>query len=358
MAYEIDFLPVGDKKSGDAIVLRYGNLSGSRESQRIVVIDGGFVDDGDKVVDHIQTFYKSASVDLVVSTHPDNDHVGGLKTVIDNLEVGELWMHLPANHSAALAEGKAVAYSNHAFSETLTKSLQGADDLEARARAKGIRIREPFAGVATPDRAFVVLGPTTSYYEQLLARIQPRTAVTVFQEALRKAAETLGNFMSETLFSETLTDAGDVSPVNSSSAICLLTVDGDRMLFTADAGIEALTFVADTLEAAGMTPGDLKLVQIPHHGSRRNVGPTVLNRLLGPIGQADRHSSAVVSAAPAGEPKHPAKKVTNAFRRRGYGVFGTIGQKLWHHSADTPMRAWPNAIPIPFYDQVDHSDTE
>jgi hypothetical protein len=45
--YEIDFLPVGDgARSGDAIALRYGNLEGTRAEQTVVVIDGGFTDDG------------------------------------------------------------------------------------------------------------------------------------------------------------------------------------------------------------------------------------------------------------------------------------------------------------------------
>ena len=47
MGYEIDFLPVGDgARSGDAIALRYGNLEGTRAEQTVVVIDGGFTDDG------------------------------------------------------------------------------------------------------------------------------------------------------------------------------------------------------------------------------------------------------------------------------------------------------------------------
>ncbi|MBA7494888.1 hypothetical protein ES702_05466 [subsurface metagenome] len=42
MAYEIDYIPVGeDEKSGDSILLRFGNLSGSREEQTVIVVDGG-----------------------------------------------------------------------------------------------------------------------------------------------------------------------------------------------------------------------------------------------------------------------------------------------------------------------------
>jgi hypothetical protein len=60
MAYEIDFLPVGDgSKSGDAIALRYGNL-GDPSQQMVIVIDGGYTDDGETLVDLIRTRYNTS----------------------------------------------------------------------------------------------------------------------------------------------------------------------------------------------------------------------------------------------------------------------------------------------------------
>ena len=56
MGFEIDFLAVGGgEKSGDAIALRWGNLSGSRAEQRILVIDGGTLEAGQNLVDHVKT---------------------------------------------------------------------------------------------------------------------------------------------------------------------------------------------------------------------------------------------------------------------------------------------------------------
>jgi len=49
MAWEVDFLAVGEgEKSGDAIALRWGNLSGPRTEQTIFVIDGGTQDSGER----------------------------------------------------------------------------------------------------------------------------------------------------------------------------------------------------------------------------------------------------------------------------------------------------------------------
>ena len=54
-------------------------------------------------------------------------------------------------------------------------------------------------------------------------------------------------------------------------------------MFTGDAGQPALRAAAQRLEAMGHVPDvwPLRFVQASHHGSRRNVGPTVLDRLLG-----------------------------------------------------------------------------
>ena len=51
MGYEVDFIGVGEQKSGDAIALRWGNLAGDRSEQRVVIIDGGFKESGTSVVD-------------------------------------------------------------------------------------------------------------------------------------------------------------------------------------------------------------------------------------------------------------------------------------------------------------------
>ena len=54
MGYEIDFLSVGDgERSGDAIAFRIGNLSGPREQQFVGIVDGGFTDSGQALVNHV-----------------------------------------------------------------------------------------------------------------------------------------------------------------------------------------------------------------------------------------------------------------------------------------------------------------
>ena len=129
-------------------------------------------------------------------------------------------------------------------------------------------------------------------------------------------------------------------------------------ILTADAGMPALGRAADLLESAGYEPGQCKFIQVPHHGSRRNVGPTVLDRLLGGKGTVEQRGSAFVSASKAGAPKHPAKKVTNAFTRRGYVTRATQGG-AWRHKHNAPARAnYSPGESLPLYGMVEASDDE
>jgi beta-lactamase superfamily II metal-dependent hydrolase len=139
MGYEVDFLSVGSEtKSGDAITLRYGDLDGGRSAQTVVIIDAGFSGDGQRVVDHVNTYYGTDRADIVVSTHPDQDHIGGLNTVLRELKVGELWMHLPWQHSNRFSLAKSFGFESVTLSEVLKNSLDSASTLESIARGRGI----------------------------------------------------------------------------------------------------------------------------------------------------------------------------------------------------------------------------
>lgn len=358
MAYEIDFLPVGDEsKGGDAIALRYGDLAGSRGSQTVMVVDGGYTDDGEALVEHITRYYNTGKVDFVVSTHPDQDHITGLKVVLEQLQLGTLLMHQPWNHSRRVTEARKSAFRSQGLVERVEKSLEAASELEGIATKKGVKIVEPFYGVKSTDGTLRILGPTREYYEELMtAEVQTPPAATQggLSALLRKIAEGAVSFLAESLDSETLRDDGETTPTNNSSAICLLTIDGRQLLLTGDAGIPALERAASVLEADGFQPGSLRLVQVPHHGSRRNVGPSILDRLLGPKGQTTRRYSAYASV-PKKNPEHkfPAKKVTNAFYRRGYNVYLTQGQAIRHHFNAPDRQGWTSLEPLPFYEKVE-----
>jgi beta-lactamase superfamily II metal-dependent hydrolase len=362
--YEIDFLAAGEEsKSGDAIALRFGNLKGDRSDQFIMVIDGGSKADGEKLVEHIQKYYKTDYVNAVLLTHPDADHASGFTEVLNNLKVDYLLMHLPWEHSEELRglfrDGRVTPNS---LKEALERSLNNAYELHQIAIKKGITIIEPFSDNPILSDYLTVLSPSTGFYSGMVANfretpdpIQELLLSSLMRKAVAAAKEAVKTVL-EGWNIETLSDPdeGTTSAENNTSVILLLDCCGQKLLFTGDAGVPALTEAAEKAEELGIDLSNLSFIQIPHHGSKRNVGPTILNRIVGPKLSVDLMSKvAFVSAAKEGEPKHPAKKVTNAFRRRGCKVCATVGQSIcnFHNS---PLRTgWTTVEPLPFYDVVE-----
>lgn len=340
---QIDFLPVDSgEKSGDAIAFRYGDFS-QRSKFKVVVIDGGTKDSGNRLVEHIQKYYGNNHVDLVVCTHPDADHASGLRQVLNHCSVGELWIHKPWDHSEHVRDlfhdGR---MTDNSLSERLMQGYTYAYELVQLAEEKGIAIREPFAGRQSEDRCLTVLGPTIDYYRELLPDFarSPR-AKTVLEKAYSSFNSAI-TWVQEAMHIETLDENGETSAENRSSAVILFQFARKKFLFTGDSGIDSMHKVIEFAEYARIDISQVNFLQVPHHGSKRNVSPSVLDSI--------RCDTAYVSAS-KNSPKHPAKKVTNALKRRGAEVYKTDGSTLGHHH--NAPRGWVNATPIPFYHQVE-----
>jgi beta-lactamase superfamily II metal-dependent hydrolase len=366
MPYEIDFLPVGDgERSGDAIAMRFGNLAGSKQQdptqQTVVVLDGGTKESGAELVKHIKSYYGTTVVDSVLCTHSDADHASGLTEVLENLQVHRLYMHLPWNHVKDLEDQLKKASATDSVRQHFRKSLESARELEALAKKRGIPIIEPFSDKGKPNGTFAILGPSKAFYEGLLASFRCVDELNLkgsFLEKVIAKAEEAIKWVAETWSSETLVEPGDddCSAENNSSAILLFIHGSDKFLFTSDAGVLALTEAVNYAESIGVDLKTLTGIQIPHHGSKHNVGPAVLDRILGPKLKdqtAALPKNAFVSVS-KDAPKHPSKRVVNAFMRRGARVIPTHGLIKCQRSKDAPNRdGWIAAVPLEFNTQVE-----
>jgi beta-lactamase superfamily II metal-dependent hydrolase len=353
MNHDLEFLPVGNgEKSGDAIVIRWQDSTG----YKVGVIDGGTLASGEAIVEHIKEHYGDVEVEFALNTHPDCDHCSGLSVVLDNLKVKTLWMHLPWDYSSDLIEFiEDDRVSDESLEKRIKEKLGTAYEVFKKAKRKGIKVCEPFQGEKIGP--FTVLSPSRDWYIEKLSQFRVMPAAKTLNESfLSKAGAALRSIIDEKFDIEMLKEGGSTSPENETSAILFGNLGGKKVLLTGDAGIEALTEAADYADANIAGWKDLSLVQIPHHGSRRNVAPSILDRILGSkVSNGVKKGTAYVSASKDSK-THPRKMVTNAFMRRGYTCYATQGYAKRSYKGTGERVGWSAATPLPFYDQVEDYD--
>ena len=331
--FEIDFLSVGERQSGDAIALRYG-----RDGNTFVhVVDGGFQDDGPHVMAHLRKYYGGRDVSHVVLTHPDSDHAGGLRSVLEECAVapgGGLWMLRPWLYAAELLDHFARFTTVSGLENALREAYPNVAALEEIARRRRIPIYEPFQGATIGE--FTVLAPSKARYLRLIVDSEKtpkeaaRAASMGLLKALQFAAAKVVHYAKAAwgveVFSTEPTNAENEMSVVQYAILC-----DTKILLTGDVGREGLSEAADFAPFIGLQLPGINRFDVPHHGSRRNVSTEVLDRWLGPRlpqqlpeGQGLFH--ALISANPD-DMDHPRRAVVRGLMHRGADVFQTTGKR-------------------------------
>jgi len=350
--FEIDFLDVETKSSGDAICIRY-EVNGQTW---VHVVDGGYQVTGDAIIRHLRTHYAGTTrIDHVVVTHCDGDHTGGLRAVLEEMNVGTLWMLRPWAYANELLPYFPTYTSADRLASRLRSIYANLVALEEIAEERGIPICEPFQGQAIG--AFHVLAPSYSRYLDLIidsektpeseARTGAQTATESFSDrffgALQKAVRYVQAQWGVEQFSTDPTSAE-----NEMSVVQYANLAGNKILLTGDAGIGALTEAADFAPNVGLVLPGINKFQVPHHGSRRNVSTAVLDRWLGrklttmPIAGQEIFT-AIVSSAKADE-DHPRKAVERAMIHRGAKMLATESQSIRLAGGPAPRREGWTAV--------------
>lgn len=351
--FEIDFLDVETASSGDAITIRVGQNG----VQTVSVVDGGYTDCSDKILNHIRTHYDGITViNHVVLTHPDSDHAAGLKGVLENYTVERLWMNRPWRFAEELLAYYPTYNSVDRLRSRLRSKYPHVRDLELIALEKGILIEDAFQG--TKIGHFYVMSPTRAKFLELVVRdddkaeedaltASDRLSKSWILEAIAKAIKLIASAWGE----ENLPEK-DTSPRNEMSVVQFADIGGNKILLTADAGREALSETIAYAPYVGLHLPGIDRFQVPHHGSRRNVSTEILNQLLGPI-QSSANSaptfSALISSAKA-DKDHPRKAVVRAMIHRGGTVATTEGIDV-RTGWNAPARfGWGPATPLSYPD--------
>lgn len=362
MAYEVEFVGVGDecKKDADAIALRWEDLSGN---YKIAVYDGGLQAHGEKLEQHLNKYYFDGNddekiIDCVICSHSDLDHASGLKNILEKFKVQALYMNRPWLYVDDIWDKvKDGRITKNSLIERLKKEYKYINDLEEIAQEKGIPIYEAFQGTIIEEK-LRILSPSKEFYLDLLVESsktpleENSSSDNTFCRFFKGIAQYVKNLI-ETWSGEKLRENVSTTAENEMSVVIYGEVD-DNFLLTGDAGIRALDKSITYSEEIGKCIKDtVDFIQIPHHGGRHNVSPSILNRLIGEIVEEGVTTKKVAFASVANGSDHPLQMVVNAFTRRGVKVYKTKGNVIRHYK-DMPDRAgWAALEKLEFEQKVE-----
>lgn len=112
-------------------------------SGKVMLIDAGNNADGDMIVSYLKS-QGIGRIDILVGTHPHEDHIGGMDTVINGLDIGKIYIPNVANN---------------------TKTFE---DVLTAIKNKGLKVTAATAGITIdldPAVQVLMLAPNRSNYE-------------------------------------------------------------------------------------------------------------------------------------------------------------------------------------------------
>ncbi|ECB7942014.1 competence protein ComEC [Salmonella enterica subsp. enterica serovar Kottbus] len=356
--YDLDFLAVGDKTSGDAIFIR---TKRPYQEQIINLVDGGYSGTAENITLFMQKWYNTNIIDNIILTHGDKDHITGLIKILEagEIEVKRLWAIFPWDYADDLIYGGYFQNRNNVkwLQDELKRLYPLLSDLEELAKKKQIPVSTPFAGNLIGECR--VLSPTKVFYLDNIA------------SSTRTADENPNRHYGRELFESTFSRVKDIttslrewgfenftsentSPENNNSVIQFATLKNQRVLLTGDAGVEALGLALNALPQ-----GDKPIVdifQVPHHGSRRNLSSELLDAIIGEKFATKREAEAAerlttIISAGKNDANHPRKAVVRALYHRGAKIYDT--KKGGFHKGTSTRDRWKDATLLTYPSEIE-----
>ena len=348
---EIELLPA---KHGDALLLTWGRPF----ERHHLLIDGGPARAYPDVGARLREVVAPRSLDLLVLTHIDADHIEGTLLLTNDADldigIGEYWFNGPAQVAPDLgaAHGEMLA------------ALIG---------ARGIPLNAAFdkAAVCTPDAGplpvrclpggltLTVVGPDRAALAKLRQEWLPtmRDEKLVFsseEEALealraRTRLNPRDTFLSGDKKRPDVIDLlrtpspKDTSAPNRSSIVLLAEYAGNTVLLCGDATPATLTAgVRRLLAERGAEHLDLTALKLPHHGSTRNITKELLE-----LAPAD-HYLFSSNGGTYGHPDDAGVAKCLAYGKRGSAlVFNYRNQRTLRWQDEDALRPRGNSVVYP-----------
>ncbi len=283
---ELNLLPA---RQGDAIWIRWGD----KDAPHQMLIDMGTEQIGKRIRNKIEALPEDQRViDLLVVTHVDRDHIGGILTClaeaapIPGVEIRDVWFN-----GFEHLKGGTIAQDENDFlnveprgpaqGEKFTKWLrtQHWNKHFDGGPVRRIPGEEPVKAEFHDGLTLTVLGPTPdrleafvdTWKEEVKKALEKGSLTEVSPGLEIRGAKTPPNLIEQQDLKK-LADTdnpSDHSEANGSSIALLLEYGGRRIILSGDAYSDDL--VAGIKAANGNEPLKIDAFKLPHHGSKKNT---------------------------------------------------------------------------------------
>jgi beta-lactamase superfamily II metal-dependent hydrolase len=295
MGFYIEMVSVGE---GDCFLLTLDDKNGGEAH---VLVDGGNRDKSDPAIRHINR-YAGGHLNLVIGTHLDDDHIGGLIKVLESLKVDRLILNTPGTFDKWLQiRDYLKTFTKVASITKLEKGISAANDLLQAAKNKRppVPVERVLQGKywTCGDVKLNVLSPTQerleeAWAEEIIENMKALSDEREISRAHRRLVES-GKLPPPT------THSNDASII-----IELLYNEATYALFPGDAGADVIREV---------TGGkSYKFLKVPHHGSKTGLDKELITQL--------KPTTAFI---PVGENQHghPSIEILDLLKDQGIRTF-------------------------------------
>jgi len=237
-----------------------------------------------KLVDDLKV--KNEIIDLLIITHVDNDHIGGLlkwleSSEFDKLMIGKIWF----NSGELINEYFKTNYENDnrrkldIFSSKKT-SIKDGVTLEEKIKEHDIWDRKIIKSGDTLEASiyieeelgakFTILSPSEKELKILLNKWEEEASSSIKTSFPLNAKVSLKELMNDNK------KYNDSSMQNGSSIAFILEIKDKSFLFLADCFHQT---ILDSIKRLGIDSLDVDLVKISHHGSQNNTNDDLLQSI-------------------------------------------------------------------------------
>jgi beta-lactamase superfamily II metal-dependent hydrolase len=318
----IDMLDVG---KGDAYVVELYDDQGTKF---VFVVDGGTAERSDILLSHVRNYHNN-TINLAVSTHPDTDHIGGLISLFENANIGHLFLNDPRDFiSQDTLMQRARTNLSRDEVEVFKSAFDRMDELKELAQAQSTTHHPATFADSQPRFSWggwsvYILGPSENLFRDIWLN----------EDVVRDwfSSDTVDQLVSSQPQTSVLDDPSiDTKPVNNSSIIMLIEGYGKKYLFTGDAGKRAIRDAMAVRDIRSLT-----WLDVPHHGSRRNLDTEIINHLA--------PNTSYISSP--GTTKHPRRTIVRALQKAGSRVYSTCKNSHMCHQVGLTRQGWNTAQP-------------